>query len=44
MAEIKVQYNCGCGFVTTEESKAVDHVDKTEHTISILGIITSNTK
>ena len=39
MAKLEVEYNCGCGFTTTKESEAVDHANKTGHTLSVLGAI-----
>lgn len=34
-----IQYNCGCRFNTHKEAEAVDHVQKTGHTITALGSI-----
>lgn len=40
MAEINIKYACGCGFTTYVLQEAIDHVEKTGHTISsIVGTI-----
>lgn len=44
MAETNIQYSCGCGFVTRNIEKAIDHVEQTEHTITVLGKIMPDKK
>jgi len=40
VAEVNIKYACGCGFTTYTLQKAIDHVEKTGHTISaIVGTI-----
>lgn len=45
MAEVNIKYACGCGFTTNDAQKAIDHVEKTGHTISSMtGTIKPSTK
>ena len=40
MAEVNIKYACGCGFTTKDIQEAINHVEKTGHTItSIVGTI-----
>jgi len=43
MAVLDVQYTCGCGFRTTEPMKAIDHVNTTKHTLTVVGTIRPGT-
>ena len=44
MAEVQVRinYNCGCGFKTNELTEAANHCLQTGHQLSVLGTIKSN--
>ena len=44
MADIRIQYTCGCGFITRDIEDATDHVEKTEHTMTALGNIMPDKK
>lgn len=44
MAKISISYNCGCGFKTDNQAEAVLHSDKTNHSLSVIGIITKDQK
>jgi len=40
VAEVNIKYACGCGFSTTDIQEAINHAEKTGHTItSITGYI-----
>ena len=41
MAEIKIQYCCGCGFKTADSDAAVDHCVLKAHTLTVYGVIRS---
>ncbi len=40
MADIKVSYNCGCGFRTENVVEAVLHSDDSIHSLDVVGRIT----
>ena len=44
MADIRIQYSCGCGFIAKDVEKAIDHVEQTEHTVTVLGKIMPDEK
>lgn len=33
------KYSCGCGFVTLDEEKAVEHVRETAHSMDTIGSV-----
>jgi hypothetical protein len=35
-----IYFNCGCGFRTDQEGRAMLHVAETRHTVMVLGRIT----
>lgn len=39
MANVSINYNCGCGFGVGRLEEAVKHSDATGHTITVLGTI-----
>lgn len=39
MIKIDIQYNCGCGFKTDNQEKAIDHSVEKGHTLDVTGII-----
>lgn len=39
MALVDIKYSCGCGWNTKNPVDAVNHVDKTGHTITIFGTV-----
>ncbi len=39
MADVKVEYGCGCGFETRHLEAATEHSDSTHHKITIRGTI-----
>jgi len=39
MANLKVQYTCGCGFRTTDPIKAMAHVNENQHTLTVVGTV-----
>jgi len=38
-AAIQIKYTCGCGFRTDKLDEAVQHVEKTGHSMTVLGMI-----
>lgn len=42
MAEVKVSYNCGCGFKTDSLLEAVLHSDTRKHSLDVIGRITKD--
>lgn len=44
MADVRVHYNCGCGFSTMSEAEAVLHSDKMSHSLAVVGTITKDQK
>ena len=40
MADIRISYNCGCGFSSTNLAEAVLHSDRLNHTLDVVGRIT----
>lgn len=42
MAEVKVRYNCGCGFTTDNLLEAVLHSDNLKHSLDVIGTITKD--
>ena len=41
-AVVKVYYNCGCAFKTTDLVEAVTHASETGHQLSVIGTIKPN--
>lgn len=39
MADIKIQFQCGCGFISKSAVEAVKHADDKKHTLTIAGAI-----
>ena len=39
-ATIKITYTCGCGFKTEELDEAVEHAEKRNHSLTVMGTIT----
>ena len=37
--DLKIKYNCGCGFKTNSEGWAIQHVADTGHTMEVCGWI-----
>ena len=44
MADIRITYNCGCGFSTDNQAEAVLHSDKLNHSLDVVGKITKDQK
>ena len=39
MARLKVKYQCGCGYSTSELEEATKHSDEKKHTLTATGTI-----
>lgn len=39
MADVEINYSCGCGFKTKRLEAAVEHSDTQQHTLTVLGTI-----
>lgn len=44
MADIRISYNCGCGFKSTNLAEAVLHSDKLGHSLDVVGKIIKDQK
>ncbi len=44
MADIRISYNCGCGFSSTNLAEAVLHSDTMNHSLDVVGRITKDQK
>ena len=40
----RIQYSCGCGFLTHDGKKAREHTSETNHAITVQGTICKNNK
>ena len=42
MADIRISYNCGCGFQSENIAEAVLHSDKESHSLDVVGKISKD--
>jgi len=40
---LRIKYNCGCGYTTSDMDEAISHSDHFGHTIPVLGYVVPST-